>query len=124
MDNRRIIAIDFDGVLHSFTSGWTETCNITDPPTKGAIAWLTKLVHIYNVVIFSARNEDVDAICAMKRWLFEHGMLWIDIDKLEFPTKKPACHLLIDDRCFCFKGKFPTVSEINNFMPWHGNGVW
>lgn len=124
MTDKKIIAIDFDGVLHSFKSGWTGADNISDPPTDGAIDWLIELVYLYDVVIFSARNEDPTAICAIKMWLCKHGMLWMDIDKLDFPTKKPACHLLIDDRCFCFKGKFPTMSDIDDFVPWHGNGVW
>lgn len=122
--DKKIIAIDFDGVLHSFKSGWTSTCDIADPPVDGAIAWLTKLVYLYDVVIFSARNEDVGAVGAMKRWLFKYGMLWMDVDKIEFPTKKPAWHILIDDRCFCFKVQFPSMKEINDFVPWHGNGVW
>ncbi len=122
--DKKIIAVDFDGVLHSFTTGWTQSNHIPDPPVDGAITWLIKLIYSYDVVIFSARNENLEAVSAMKRWLFEYGMLWMDIDKLEFPTKKPACHLLIDDRCFCFKGNFPSLSEIDNFVPWHGNGVW
>ena len=124
MDDKKVIAVDFDGVLHSFKSGWTGACDIIDPPTDGAIAWLIKLVYSYDVVIFSARNENADAICAMKRWLFKYGMLWMDIDKIDFPTKKPSCHILIDDRCFCFKEQFPTLDELDSFVPWHGNGVW
>ena len=125
MDNRKIIAVDFDGVLHSFASGWTTSTDLPDPPTEGAIAWLSALINSpYKIVIFSSRNEDWRAIQAMQRWLIKYGMNQLNVGKLQFPTKKPACHILIDDRCFCFKGKFPTLDELDKFSPWHGNGVW
>ncbi len=125
MDNRKVIAVDFDGVINSFASGWTTSTYLPDPPTDGAIAWLSALVNSpYKIVIFSSRNEDWDAIEAMRGWLLKHGMHPFNINKLQFPTKKPACHLLIDDRCFCFKGKFPTLRDIDDFHPWHKMEVW
>ena len=126
MADKKIIAIDFDGVLHSFKSGWTKANDIPDPPTRGAIAWLMHLMVSdgISVVIFSARNEDAAGVIAMKQWLLKYGLPELYVFAIDFPIKKPACHLLIDDRCFCFKGKFPTMSEIDDFVPWHGNGVW
>ena len=48
-----ILCIDFDGVLHSYSSGWKGARNIPDPPVTGAIEWLDSLV------------EDGEAVCAM-----------------------------------------------------------
>ncbi len=125
MDNRKVIAVDFDGVINSFASGWTSANDLPDPPTDGAIHWLSELINSpYKVVIFSARNEDWRAVLAMETWLRKYGMHPFNVSKLSFPTKKPACHMLIDDRCFCFRGNFPTLSMIDDFVPWHGNGVW
>lgn len=123
MMDKKTIAVDFDGVLYSFESGWTGD-DLPDPPVEGAIAWLIQLIYNYDISIYSARNESPDTVAAMKRWLVKYGLLWVDVRKIDFPTKKPACNLLIDDRCFCFKGQFPTVDEIDNFVPWHGKGIW
>ena len=48
-----ILAIDFDGVLHSYSSGWKGSRNIPDPPVDGAIEWLNGLV------------SDGESVCAM-----------------------------------------------------------
>lgn len=123
---KRLIAVDFDGVLYSFESGWVGTAHLPDPPVKGAIGWLLRLVGTmrYEVVIFSCRNESWRGRRAIKRWLVKHGFPKEFLRLLEFPETKPP-GLLIDDRVICFKGaKFPTQYEIDNFKPWHGHGVW
>ena len=122
---KKLIAIDFDGVLYSFTSGWTGRYNLPDPPTDGAIEWLLSLVGRLDleVVIFSCRNDTWRGRRAIKGWLIKHGYPQSFLCLLSFPKKKPA-GLLIDDRCICFNGVFPTVQEITSFVPWHGKGVW
>lgn len=37
------IAIDFDNVVHSYTSPWSHAADIADPPLPGAIEWLERL---------------------------------------------------------------------------------
>lgn len=44
---KKIIAVDFDGVLHSYISGWKGARNIPDPPTPGAIRWLSIMLEGY-----------------------------------------------------------------------------
>ena len=60
---KKIISVDFDGVLHHYTSEWAGPLVITDPPTPGAIPWLLSLVHHKRivVVIHSCRLEDTKA---------------------------------------------------------------
>ena len=38
--HRPILCVDFDGVIHSYTSGWEGIDMIPDPPVEGAIKWL------------------------------------------------------------------------------------
>ena len=56
---KNTIAIDFDGVIHSFKSGWQGHRKISDPPVDGAIEWLKMLIHSDEVVpsIYSARSR-------------------------------------------------------------------
>jgi hypothetical protein len=37
-----ILCVDFDGVIHSYSSGWQGADIVNDPPTPGALAWLAK----------------------------------------------------------------------------------
>ena len=48
------IALDFDGVIHSYSKGW-HTKDIYDPPTPGAHEALKELSARYGVFILSAR---------------------------------------------------------------------
>lgn len=120
------IAVDFDGVLHSFASGWTGPKNIPDPPVEGAISWLETLLRKENlqVIIFSARIFHWGGKRAMKKWLYRWGLTKWEISKIKFAYQKPACQFLLDDRVVCFRGTFPSMDEIENFKPWHGKGVW
>ena len=123
---KKLIAIDFDGVLYSFSSGWNGSTNLPDPPTLGAMEWLLSLVsrpHL-EIVIYSCRNESWSARRAMKKWLVKYGYPKEYLCLLSFPTHKPP-GILIDDRCVCFDGRnYPTYQELVDFTPWHGQGVW
>lgn len=125
--DKTTIAVDFDGVLHSFSSGWTNPRDIPDLPVRGAIEWLIHLIcfgHLFNVVIFSARIYHWGGERAMKKWLHKHGVTEYEIGKIRFVKKKPVCQFLLDDRVVCFKGEFPTDNDILDFKPWHGKGIW
>jgi hypothetical protein len=128
MKNEKIIiAIDFDGVLSDFSSGWIGTRDISDPPSPGAIKWLRHLLypeHLFKVAIYSARNHCWGGRRAIKKWLLQNGLTRREITKISFPWLKPPCTFLLDDRVMLFKGKFPTDIEILSFRPWHGKGVW
>lgn len=125
-----ILAIDFDGVLHSYESGWKGARCIPDPPVPGAIEWLRSLVFdqrdpfvprfdVFDVCIFSSRSRYWGGRAAMKRWLLHHGVRPGEIEAIRFPLLKPPAHLLIDDRAWTFTGTFPTVQQINEFRPWN-----
>jgi len=116
------ILVDFDGVLHSYTSGWEGADVISDPPVPGAIEWLWGIGGPdsgFEVCIYSSRSRQEGGIQAMKDWLREHGLDEDTLGRISFPTQKPAAFLTIDDRAICFEGRFPTLKEIANFKPWN-----
>ena len=129
-----IICVDFDGVIHSYTSGWQGVAVIPDPPVPGAIEWLRDHLPIPDAVcamggeytgpivcIYSSRSKSWLGRWAMKKWLIKHGLhpAYISEGLLKFPAKKPAAFLTIDDRAICFNGTFPTTEEMMRFKPWN-----
>ncbi len=117
MPKKLSVSIDFDGVIHSYTSGWTGYEKIVDPPVEGAFNRLNEYLEHFTVYIFSTRSTIGErGIKGMKRWFEKHGF---DHSKLKFAEKKPKCSLYIDDRGFHFKGNFPSVEYINSFKTWN-----
>lgn len=121
------LLVDFDGVLHSYKSGWKGAANIPDPPVSGAIEWLLRMMTRYEVAIYSSRSKEEAGLNAMKealtKWARDDGMMAgtaaAFVSALVFPTQKPAAWLTIDDRCICFNGTFPTLEEVDQFQPWY-----
>lgn len=129
-----IIIVDFDGVIHSYTSGWQGVSVISDSPVKGAIKWLEDhlpvpdcicaMAPVYDgpvVQIYSSRSRSWRGRRAMKKWLISNGLHYGYITEgiLKFPTKKPPAFLTIDDRAICFNGTFPSTDEMTSFRPWY-----
>ncbi len=119
---KKIVCLDFDGVLHAYTSGWKGADNIPDPPVPGAIEWLTALVDDprFEVHIYSSRSADPDAQVAMLNWLLNHGMDDSHAWKIRFPDSKPPAFVTIDDRGWRFDGTFPDLDTLASFKTWQG----
>lgn len=115
------IYVDFDGVIHSYKSGWKGADVISDPPVKGAIQWLAKMSKQKGIAlsIYSSRNAQNGGIEAMRRWLMNNGLSSSEIANIGFPTEKGSAWLTIDDRCYLFDGLFPDLDYIENFKPWN-----
>jgi hypothetical protein len=125
----KTICLDFDGVIHQFTTPWSETHIISDPPVPGAF----EAIHNYldcgwKVVVCSARSKDLFARVEMRKWFTKHGATFADHDNFEISEHKPAAILYVDDRGYLFTGQnFPTLDYLENFKPWNkggANGVW
>jgi hypothetical protein len=120
---KKLISVDFDGVLHSYTSGWKGADNIPDVPVDGAIEWLERLCRDdrFSVCIYSSRNSQSGGITAMMDWLIKYGfpVKIIHTGRLTFPQNKPPAHMSIDDRAMCFVGTFPELDDIITFKPWN-----
>lgn len=131
---RPILCLDFDGVIHSYTSGWQGPRTIPDAPVQGAILFLREFLEKFcdypeqwgcmvppgkwELHIYSSRSRYLFARSAMKKWLVANGLEreWVQI--LKFPTRKPPAVLTIDDRAICFDGEFPPIPGILAFQPW------
>jgi len=68
------ICLDFDGVLHSYESGWKGIDVIPDPPVPGAFEALAKYVGHFRVCIYSSRSSAPEGIDAMKAWAVKHEL--------------------------------------------------
>lgn len=113
---KQTIVFDFDGVIHSYTSGWQGAANIPDPPVPGikeAIADIRAAG--YEVVVVSTRCATTEGHGAIRAWLIDHG---IEVDAVKM--EKPPAIVYIDDRAICFDGKPESLLEkIQTFKPWN-----
>lgn len=144
---RPLLALDFDGVLHSYASGWKGARTIPDPPVPGAIEFLLGALDHFEVAIHSSRARYFGGRRAMKRWLRHHlteyrwtqspkvygghGLTAMDMEegfrywaseiiaRITFPLWKPPAHLTIDDRALTFTGTWPAIETLKEFKPWN-----
>lgn len=126
-ESRPTVAVDFDGVLHRYTSKWNGPENIPDPPMPGAIEWLAKMVEKFNVMIFSARGNSDAGINAMQEWLMKYGLPSYALARIRFEPGKPSAWVFIDDRAIQFNGNFWDIypDKIAAFRPWYyGQTDW
>lgn len=121
-----ILCLDFDGVIHSYTSRWQGAEVIPDPPVDGAIGFMLDALHRFDVVIFSSRSNQDGGIDAMRAWLKEHaGNCWYEslqgpgLEDVRFVKEKPPALVTIDDRAITFTGEWPSLDQISNFKPWN-----
>jgi hypothetical protein len=113
------ICIDFDGVIHSYTSPWLTATEIPDPPVPGAFEAIARYINAgFLVHIHSCRCSTRPAIRAIRAWFLRNGGEVL-LRHLKFAERKPKALLYIDDRGFRFEGAFPTPEEILAFKPWN-----
>lgn len=118
-DKRPTVCFDFDGVIHSYTSGWKGDDVISDKPVEGIKEVIDKLrADGYKVVVCSPRCERTQAKVAMLYWLNSHK-IFVD----QFTNQKPPAVCYIDDRAICFDGKTNGLYEqIKNFRSYLQKG--
>ena len=134
-----IVALDFDGVLHSYASGWTGAIPL-DPPVPGAQEFCGALIQRgYKIVIFSTRahpklgkgprefidlarpNDDGSwenvgekgvtlGAYAMRQWFRHHGFP-AEVCNATITHKKEHADLFVDDRGFRFEGNYDEVLD-------------
>lgn len=140
MIKKPILCLDFDGVLHSYISGWKGAAVIPDPPVPGAMHFVASCLDHFTVNIFSSRSHQVGGRDAMKGWLREHLRDYLEATPgispiqaahaankivetaLYFPAEKPAALVTIDDRAITFTGIWPGIEELLAFKPWNKKG--
>ena len=128
-DRKPILCLDFDGVLHSYTSGWQGADVVSDPPTDGAMVWLSRAVRHFKVAIYSSRSHQPNGILAMQLWLKlalaracedQHEASHV-YGLIDWPTHKPPAMVTIDDRALTFTGNWSDFAPetLREFQPWN-----
>jgi hypothetical protein len=125
-----ILCLDFDGVLHSYRSGWQGIDQIPDPPVPGFAEFLAAAVEHFHVVVWSSRSAELDGIVAMKNWLIkalhDHGCTPLTaanlLERIGWPTSKPPAFVTLDDRALTFSGEWPAIALLRDFKPWYQRG--
>lgn len=132
-----ILCLDFDGVLHSYSSGWKGADVIPDPPVNGMAAFLDKAVEVFDVQVFSSRTHQPGGVEAMKTFIWDALAHYFDCqfagdprgleralairDAISYPAEKPPAMVSIDDRALCFTGNFADFDpkRLLEFKPWN-----
>jgi hypothetical protein len=130
------ICLDFDGVIHSYYTPWTNPWTIPDPPVHGAMAAIIYYVEEgFDVAIFSSRSKSLRGREAMREWLKNAMYIHMStrpmvkgqddynpskiLRQIKWPWFKPSAIITIDDRAICFDGTWPTGPQIRSFKPWN-----
>lgn len=110
------VVFDFDGVIHSYTSGWKGMANIPDPPVPGVREAIAEIRAAgYRVVVVSTRCSELDGLVAIRKFMDENHIFVDDIS-----AHKPPALVYIDDRALCFDGHPETLlNKIQEFKPWY-----
>lgn len=113
---KETVVFDFDGVIHSYNSGWQGYDVTPDPPVPGIKKAIEEIRAAgYEVVVVSSRCSEPEGQIAVYRYLLKHG---IEVDRV--CTEKPPARVYIDDRAICFDGKPESLlGKIKAFKPWN-----
>lgn len=138
------ICLDFDGVVNSYSSGWTGAGSIPDLPVDGAIEAILEYMKTFTVCIHSSRFNRTNFLHeievahfesprrTVRDWLVINGVplgqIALNGDMLmDNPPDnmillcrtKPPAFVTIDDRAIMFTGEWPSVETIKSFKPWN-----
>ena len=114
--DKKTIVFDFDGVIHSYTSGWQGISVIPDPVVPEIQAAINYLrMEGYEVIVVSTRCARPDGKLAVIRYLIDNHIVVDDV-----VAYKPPAICYIDDRAICFDGDaLGLISKIRKFKPWY-----
>ena len=111
------VAIDFDGVVHKYTTPFEEFDVIPDSIVPGIKDFLEELHKDYKIVIFTARVINERGLLAVTKFMKENNLPYDDITSI-----KPYAIAYIDDRAITFTGVFNGLKDkIDTFIPWNKN---
>lgn len=107
LDKTKTIALDFDGVIHKYSSGFKGLDNVYDIPMEGCEEALAKLKESgFILKIMSSRPKNV-----IIDWLKTYNLdKYID----GVSNQKIVATIYIDDRGYHFENWSKTLEEINN----------
>ncbi|MDR1979045.1 MAG: hypothetical protein LBQ42_09970 [Synergistaceae bacterium] len=109
--SKKTVIFDFDGVIHSYVSGWKGMNVIPDAPNPDVVEAIRVLrTEGYKVVVVSTRCILPTGIAAIVKYLDEHGIV-VDL----VTAHKPPAIVTIDDRAIQFIPGLDIVSAVKNF---------
>lgn len=121
-----ILCLDFDGVIHSYDSGWKGADQIPDAPVLGAMEFIRAAQEYFTVCIFSSRTNQPGGRDAMISYMDNHLTHRFGIeaayrisDNIQWPTAKPSAFVTIDDRAITFTGEWPSIEDLLAFKTWN-----
>ena len=114
-DDLKNLAIDFDGVIHTFDKGWYDgTCY--GEPIEGSLEAIKKLSKSYNIIIFTAKAKPSRPLVngktgteLVEEWLIKHNVMQY---VQEITSEKPRSQIYIDDKGYHFQNWKDTLEHI------------
>lgn len=118
----KTIAVDFDGVIHTYSRGWQDG-TIYDPPLPGALEGLRTLMQDHAVFIHTTRDA-----ATVAAWLSEHGFdtvvdvegpkhprreFWNDLGVLLVTDRKLPAVAYLDDRAVLFTDWDQALTDLS-----------
>lgn len=107
--SRQTVSCDFDGVLHTYASGWTgyEPLDGVEP---GSLEMVNELIELgYRVVVVSSRAHITEGKEAIEVWLARNGF-----PALEVTHEKVLAVAYIDDRAVPYTTGSGAWQEVVN----------
>jgi hypothetical protein len=120
-NGKLILNLDFDGVVHSYKSGWQGVDVISDPPVSGVFEWIRNALPHFEIHIYSARSNSMLGRAAMLDWVKKYAP---DIaHELVYTSEKGMMFIGIDDRVIQFQGDWMDPQfdpqKLLAFVPWY-----
>lgn len=114
--HEKTVVFDFDGVIHSYTSGWKGTDVIPDPVVPGIQDAINTLrTKGFRVVVVSTRCATLKGRRAVQKYMIDNHIVVDDIMGV-----KPPAICYVDDRAIYFDGHPETlVDKIQSFRTWN-----
>jgi len=123
-----ILAIDFDGVIHSYEGGW-QNGELYGTLVPGFLEWSIAAAEYFRLVVYSSRSRSAEQRETMKTWMIAQASKHLaDCDAeswvggFEFAAEKPPAFLTIDDRAMQFRGDWSAwwlqPKKLLEFKPW------
>jgi len=109
------IAIDFDGVIHTFDKGFHDGTCYGDP-IEGSLEALREIAKEYNIIIFTAKAKPSRPLVngktgteLVQEWLEKHNVMQY---VKEITAEKPRSQIYIDDKGYHFQDWGSTLDHL------------
>jgi len=111
----RVIALDFDGVLHDYRCwdiSWSDHGDPLELPVQGAQDAVGRFLEAgFDVAVFSTSAKNQLYIDGIRAWLRRHQFASEWAINATITNEKLHCALYVDDRGFRFEGHWEPLFE-------------